>query len=211
MNMLLQSLQTSVMNSKLPDSPLEAITCSLPSFQFRFLDLPVDLRFQIYKLASAGYPRTVRLIRDSTNCFTSLVQPASANSALLYVSRQISSEAATALYQGKTFQASEVETMDRFLGSFSEGSRFLVKHIRLSQATLPCQELEFYTKRLRELYTIERIISQEHVGVIKREEKIAAQFIRTVGSGIFKMSTHHLEDGEEGSMEIQALAEAHTS
>lgn len=144
------------MNSKISANPLNSCI-SLPSFRFRFLDLPLDLRFQIYKLVFADCPRTINLVEHSS---TSSV-PLSRNTALLLINRQVLFEAAPALYQGKIFEAVGVEMIVWFLASRAEERRLLVKHMRLTQATLPYQEIEFYAEWLRQLYTIERILSQK--------------------------------------------------
>jgi hypothetical protein len=127
----------------------------------RFLDLPTDLRHEVYKLHFLEIPRVVNLSFRSQRLSTSAPSPSLSPIELLCVSQTVSREAAPVIYRRAIFECAGAQEFSSFLMSLSGQFRVQVKRVRFTQATLPYQQIEFYMHELQNMHTIERVVSSE--------------------------------------------------
>jgi hypothetical protein len=136
------------------------ITASMPFS--RFLDLPTELRHEVYELHFLEIPRVVNLSFRSQRLSTSQISaPSPSPIELLCVSQIVSREAAPVIYRRAIFECAGAQEFSFFLMSLSGQFRVHVKRVRFTQATLPYQQIEFYMHELQNMHTIERVLSSE--------------------------------------------------
>ena len=178
----------------------------------RFLDLPTDLRHEVYKLHFLEIPRVVNLSFRSQRLSTSAPSPSPSPSPieLLCVSQTVSREAAPVIYRRAIFECAGAQEFSSFLMSLSGQFRVQVKRVRFTQATLPYQQIEFYMHELQNMYTIERVLSSERptqlpdiptelrptdrtpsntrfLEVCRQEEQFASRFIAEESTRAFEL------------------------